>query len=504
MAQQKAQFSVNDWSIFFFLACLQLFTLGYEFGVSNHSIQIPLLYSYFDSSLYPRDWISKLPDYYPSLYFWSLGFLNSYIQDLFFLFFAGHLLAATFSLAGISRISFLLFQEKAASLITPAFFLLSIPVLADGPLFSPLHTHDSAALPFLLWALAFSLAGKLISSFVLLAIACQVHLLSALPLVGCLVLWAAFNAWNRKIWKEFFLSLFCFSILSFSSIARALSIPKSQLSPEWLEVLRLRSAHHAFPFSWSFADWGPFLLLSGFGLWGAYISWKKIKSYSHRGFLLLFVGALFSFCVIGIIFSELYPVKTILLAQPLRSSRFISLFSVIFFVGGLFLIGKDKFPTRWRKLSPRLAMGLLIPSFSLCVYQYVFVKKQVYQSPWVQLQLWALEHTQPNDLFLSPPHEKGFRIFSKRATVAEWKDGTLQFFFPQDEFANDWKKRMSELGIREKDYEEKTLEDLREIARRYGAAYLVVLKPNRFRYSKNSVSILFENQSYQILSCCDL
>jgi hypothetical protein len=42
---------------------------------------------------------------------------------------------------------------------------------------------------------------------------------------------------------------------------------------------------------------------------------------------------------------------------------------------------------------------------------------------WFDVQRWAFEHSEPDDLFLTPPDCEGFRVFSRRPVVGEWKDG---------------------------------------------------------------------------------
>jgi len=47
---------------------------------------------------------------------------------------------------------------------------------------------------------------------------------------------------------------------------------------------------------------------------------------------------------------------------------------------------------------------------------------------WIGVQLWAKENTPIDAMFITPPYLQGFRIYSERGAVAEWKDGTQQYF----------------------------------------------------------------------------
>jgi hypothetical protein len=106
------------------------------------------------------------------------------------------------------------------------------------------------------------------------------------------------------------------------------------------------------------------------------------------------------------------------------------------------------------------------------------------QDPWVQVQLWAERSTPKDALFMTPPEQGGFRIYSDRSVVCEWRDGT-QLYFSAD-FAKDWWDKLTTLrpvsydakGTKEL-MQGKTLQrmDDREIiklAKSYGATHVVL------------------------------
>src|SRR6185503_846986 len=84
-------------------------------------------------------------------------------------------------------------------------------------------------------------------------------------------------------------------------------------------------------------------------------------------------------------------------------------------------------------------------------------------------QDWARENTPRSAVFLTPPKEAGFRVFSERTVVAEWKDGTQQYF--DDAFVGEWGARMEALGD---DYEKLGDDQLLALAGRFGASYIVL------------------------------
>ena len=114
-----------------------------------------------------------------------------------------------------------------------------------------------------------------------------------------------------------------------------------------------------------------------------------------------------------------------------------------------------------------LAFGLTLgPLFA---DNYRRQKVRVEQGSFRAAQNWAREHTPRNAVFLTPPQEAGFRVFSERTIVGEWKDGTQQYF--DDAFAREWGRRMEIVMARE--YGKYSDEEIVALARRFGADYIV-------------------------------
>ena len=89
--------------------------------------------------------------------------------------------------------------------------------------------------------------------------------------------------------------------------------------------------------------------------------------------------------------------------------------------------------------------------------------------PWRDVQDWVRLHTPKDAILVTPPQEAGFRVFSERTVVGEWKDGTQQYF--DEQFANEWSERMQALGP--EGYARLSDQQLTDIARRFRADYVV-------------------------------
>jgi hypothetical protein len=87
---------------------------------------------------------------------------------------------------------------------------------------------------------------------------------------------------------------------------------------------------------------------------------------------------------------------------------------------------------------------------------------------WVDVQHWARRNTPKTAVFLTPPREAGFRVFSERTAVGEWKDGTQQYF--DDGFVREWGLRMEILG----DLPKRNDAELLQIAKQLGATHIVL------------------------------
>lgn len=93
---------------------------------------------------------------------------------------------------------------------------------------------------------------------------------------------------------------------------------------------------------------------------------------------------------------------------------------------------------------------------------------------WREVQDWVRLNTPKDAILVTPPQETGFRVFSERTIVGEWKDGTQQYF--DDAFALEWGARMEVLG--REGFAKLEDEQLIAIAARYRATH-VVIPPRR-------------------------
>jgi hypothetical protein len=124
--------------------------------------------------------------------------------------------------------------------------------------------------------------------------------------------------------------------------------------------------------------------------------------------------------------------------------------------------------------TPRLRTGATVAAALLAIAwltpkAYASHRQRWESGAWRAVQDWVRTNTPSAAVLLTPPKEAGFRVFSERTIVGEWKDGTQQYF--DDTFVKEWGARMEALGD---DYDKLPEDRLMELARRYGASYIVL------------------------------
>jgi hypothetical protein len=119
---------------------------------------------------------------------------------------------------------------------------------------------------------------------------------------------------------------------------------------------------------------------------------------------------------------------------------------------------------------------------------YARARARFDRGAWIEVQKWARQNTPKSAVFLTPPREAGFRVFSERTSVGEWKDGTQQYF--DDAFVREWGLRMEILG----DLPKRNDEELRQIAQRLGATHIVLPA----RQERAGFAELYRNRDFAV------
>ena len=106
---------------------------------------------------------------------------------------------------------------------------------------------------------------------------------------------------------------------------------------------------------------------------------------------------------------------------------------------------------------------------------------------WIDLQLWARNNTPKDAIFLVPPNQTGFRIFSQRSIVTDTKDGAVVIYSPF--YANYWRQLMDDL----ENYHTFKEEEFAILQKKYKNEYVVTLKEHNLNFLP-----FYKNDSFNV------
>ena len=469
----------------------------YRYGLYDHAIAIPFLKSLVNPALYRSDYILPARSLYVSALWPLLAVpVRLGLVGLPALLFGCHVVSILFTFLAIHRIALALFRRQDAAILSVFFALFSKPVLGG------VHTLDLAfyprvaALPLLLFAVDSFLRGAYVRCWTLQGIAFLIHPLTAV--YASLGLSAAALVSLDRIGRRPLLrglaifAMLAVPLLVWQHLHAPASLRALHADPVWVQILRLRSPQHLFPFSWPAREFLRAALFLGTFAWSFRF---PPPAFLHRA-VVAFCGVTLASWIAGTVLTEISPVPLVIQLQFFRGSTFLYFLSAIYVahacvilterashrataqaaacaaavlydatiwryaLAGLIALlavrhGLFAIPnTRSRRLWP---LGLV--AIAALLGMGVYIRKDPFtigssqRVEWLAAQRWAAQHTGVRDLFIVPPQSTGFRVESERAIYGDWKDGTLMFFDPA--FGTVWMRRMRALGFRE----DRTLEE---------------------------------------------
>jgi hypothetical protein len=464
----------------------------YVYGVYNHCITIPFIKSLADPGLYAQDYLVQERQYFYTYFLPGLAWMARYVQaSLPGIFLSLYLLSLFATMHSLFLLALRLFRSKEVAYLSVMLLVFSFVIIAMERTIENSLTERTFALPLLLYAIRFFLDEKVRSAAILAGLAFLFHPLSALYVLAMLGLAMLYRWWFEGRRAELLSSLVLIALVASPVLWLKFRNPAPDLhllhaAEEWLDLLRLRSAHHIFPSEWGL---GPILQSIGFAL-GFVLSWKyrPADDHAHRVVVLCFAAMLMMFAV-GTVLTEWYPVSIVVQFQLFRSYKFLvyfyaiylanylyreqntpaglarkTLLSVLFIApylqeslsviaGLVLLLGsallgisylQSRNPQRLRWLLPAQVTFIALLGLYGSINSVPFSVRNAQDPEWLQAQRWARQHTVADAAFIVPPYLEGFRVESERSVYGEWKDGTQMFFNPQ--FGTEWIRRMEMLG----------------------------------------------------------
>jgi GH35 family endo-1,4-beta-xylanase len=309
------------------LALAQVLFAGYRVGVGNQSIQIAFLRHWIDPQMYAVDPMVRqtIGDYH-SYFFKGLAAAVGG-RDIYAAYFWLHVATA----AAVLGVAYLLGRAIFNSRATGAVLVLLLlaghhRALAGDDLYSVGFTHTWAVFPLALFSIYLLYRDRPWLAFAVAGLIFNLHALTAGYLLVMFLAWAVIDyrprgwRWKLPLLVALFLVL---AIPTLSEMVRH----RQHFGADWLEKTRIRSADHSFPSSWWTAGDGAvprFALLAGlFAVSLSFAAAAAADRRNQRKTLLLTAGAGTLFAI-GWVFSEVWPIPTVVRAQLFRSSRLLA------------------------------------------------------------------------------------------------------------------------------------------------------------------------------------
>jgi hypothetical protein len=183
------------------------------------------------------------------------------------------------------------------------------------------------------------------------------------------------------------------------------------------------------------------------------------------------------------ILTSFYDGFTQFILNTLSSSRLWLAISIVIVVEAFVRIANRENKSEIRTTTILLTIGIstLIPSKYAMdslnsveeFAQYLNYPGKISNTPWRAVQIWLKVNTGKGDIVLIPPDTSGFRVWSKRNSVGDRKDGGPATF--SEEFSREWGARMSDL----KNYDGLALDNLCRLGGRYHAKYAIISSKHR-------------------------
>ena len=492
--------------LFVILATMfSVFNVGYEPVHSDEVIYLSLIKYNQDPTLYKNDLlISETLKDIPIPFYTIVGKISEFInKDLLFFFI--YVLTRALLILSIFFLAYTIFKDKAIAYLSVIFLLLirGFLVLASYDILDKIVFPFFLAVPLILFSLAFFLRSRYMLSAILLAISAYLHAITSFFIFMLYSFYFILS--YKQINKKVILSLFLFLLISSPILYQSFTTTSANTVnfDEWLNFLELRVSGHFFPLSWPIEAYILFSLLIIMFI----ISFRyKPENSIHKKITTFSIAALLLF-LIGLIFTEIYPVKGIIQASLFRG---IVILRVIIFI---YIINYIMQSIKLRKAKYfSYAMILFLLSASIVpffvgaqkgVFSEIKLEKEI--TEWEDVSLMAKELTSKDSLFITPTFNLGFTYFSERSEFINWKTSGVGVY--NTNYVTEAIKRFELVCNKDFNFVSRTAlveeckegytsldeNDLKNAKSAYGVTHIITEKTKELNFKK-----IYENNKYTI------
>ncbi len=304
------------------LAVAQVLIGGYDFGVGNQSIQVPLLQRAIDSGAYQQDaMVTTTVQQYPTYFFRLLaGPAQQFGVEPVYR--SLQLLIATALMLSLVALSAALFESRVAGLVAGAILVAGhLQALAGDGIYSAGFTHTFAVLPIAVFSMALAFRRQYALAFLLAGAIFNFHALTSAYLFVFLLAAMAAEFRNRKQFWRPLVALLLFIAAALPTVMLMLA-HRQTFDLQWIGLTHIRSGDHSFPSTWwqvGSSDLPRFVLIAGLFALSLGVRAPTMPRRETLA-MLIAAGGLF---LVGYVFAERWSLPVVLRAQLFRCSRLV-------------------------------------------------------------------------------------------------------------------------------------------------------------------------------------
>lgn len=331
---------------------------GFEHGALNNfrdqSVQLPIIYSYANHGLFPGDFLVAARSHYVTFFYPLVG-LASRIVPLHWLMLSLYLLSTGITLSAVYLLGESLYPGRGVGIGAMLLYLAYFPNLGGDYTHSPFVTHTTLAVSLQLLAVALIFRRKSLWAAVLLGLAANINAMTSVFVTAA---WATalfgrlfqpvsvtkpegpivHKSYPARFWQSYWVEEKLLLVPLVMALAAApvmywrfslLDVPTQAPLNTYVSIMRLRLWYAVFPFS---VDRLLYLLM-GLILAVWVYSFRYGKPRQH-GQVLWMMGGIFALCVIGTVFTEIYPLEFVIQLQLIRSSWLLNYF-ILFYLANM-------------------------------------------------------------------------------------------------------------------------------------------------------------------------
>lgn len=473
---------LNKLFLCFLVTLFGILLRGYSYGLGDQVIHLPLLAKLQDSTLYPGDYL--FPAVYSNktiIYNFILFIAHWFQYDFFILYFVMFIFGSFVFYLGIYALAYSLFKNQRIAVVSLFISLISYPIAG-----SAISTVESGFVPrifahaLLLFLLNAFFHRRWMHVVVLFGAIFIVHPLTAA--VYGLVIFPMTLRQIKSVRRKFLAGGIAFSfglLLVWSKLSSVKDVVLPIVAEKWwVDIVRFRNPY-AFPTDWPQLSW-IYFILSLLPL-GYYFFRHKIKSTREIWVYHIFLTSTV-LMILQVILTSIIPIAAIILLQLGRIWFVLTVISFIYLASEIIKV-TEKLNISFKKI-------LLVAVVLIC--GILFFRKsdtlKFQNAYWIASQVWAREHTSKNCTFLVNFYSQGFRFYSQRSIVGEYKDGTISLY--SKKFAKTWNDKrlfitMDEVG--------NFIAPLQTINERYPFSFVVINKGLPISWER-----VYENENYSI------